>query len=97
MPKAYWIAHITVPNLDAYQPYRALVPDILAAYGGKFIVRAGTQTVVEGEIRARTVVIEFPSLQSATECYNSKEYQAAKKLRTNASTGDICIVEGWEG
>jgi uncharacterized protein (DUF1330 family) len=97
MPKAYWIAHITVPNLDAYQAYRAQVPAILATHGGKFLVRAGTQTVVEGEIRPRTVVIEFPSLQAATDCYNSKEYQAAKKLRANVSTGDICIVEGWEG
>jgi uncharacterized protein (DUF1330 family) len=97
MPKAYWIAHITVPNLDAYQPYRAKVPAIIEAYGGKFIVRAGAQTVVEGEVRPRTVVIEFPTLQAATDCYNSKEYQAAKALRINASTGDVCIVEGWAG
>ena len=96
MPKAYWIAHITVPNLDAYQPYRALVPAILESHGGKFLVRAGAQTIVEGAVRPRTVVIEFPSLQAATDCYNSKEYQAAKKLRAEVSTGDVCIVEGWE-
>lgn len=97
MPKAYWIAHITVPNLDAYQAYRAQVPAILAAYQGKFLIRGGTQSVVEGEVRPRSVIIEFPSLQAATDCYNSKEYQAAKKLRVNVSTGDVCIVEGWEG
>ena len=96
MPKGYWIAHITVPDLDKYQPYRAKIRAILEMFGGKFIVRAGTQTVVEGTVRPRTVVIEFPSLQAATDCYNSKEYQAAKKLRTGASTGDICIVEGWD-
>ncbi|MFN0194909.1 MAG: DUF1330 domain-containing protein [Aestuariivirga sp.] len=97
MPKGYWIAHITVDDIDAYQLYRAKVPDILARHGGRFLIRAGAQTVVEGAARPRTVVIEFPSLAAAQACYNSAEYQAAKALRTNASSGDICIVEGWDG
>jgi uncharacterized protein (DUF1330 family) len=97
MAKGYWVAHITVDNLDAYQAYRALVPGVLAAHGGKFMVRAGAQTVVEGNVRPRTVVIEFPSLRAATDCYNSDAYQAAKKLRTDVSSGDVCIVEGWDG
>jgi uncharacterized protein (DUF1330 family) len=96
MPKGYWIAHITVTDTDAYQNYRALVPGILAAHGGKFLVRGGTQDVVEGTARPRSVVIEFPTLQAAKDCYHSPEYQAAKALRTNASSGDCCIVEGWE-
>ncbi len=48
MPKGYWVAHITVTDMDAYQAYRSLVPAILAAHGGRFIVRAGAQNVVEG-------------------------------------------------
>jgi uncharacterized protein (DUF1330 family) len=97
MAKGYWIAHVTVEDMDAYQFYRARVPDILAKYGGSFVIRGGTQTVVEGDVRARTVVIEFPSFQAAQDCYHSAEYQAAKQLRTEASRGDICIVEGWDG
>jgi uncharacterized protein (DUF1330 family) len=96
MPKGYWLAHITVTDIEAYQAYRALVPGILAAHDGKFLVRAGAQEIVEGTARPRTVVIEFPSLAAARRCYESSEYQAAKALRINASSGDICIVEGWE-
>ena len=96
MPKGYWVAHITVNDMDAYQAYRSLVPAILAAHGGRFVVRAGAQTVVEGEARPRTVVVEFPSLAAAQACYDSAVYQAAKKLRTDASEGDIVVVEGWE-
>lgn len=96
MPKGYWVAHVTVDDMDAYQAYRAVVPGILAAHGGRFIVRAGAQSIVEGEARPRTVVIEFPSLAAAQACYDSPEYQTAKKLRTNASSGDIVVVEGWE-
>jgi uncharacterized protein (DUF1330 family) len=97
MPKAYWIAHITVSDMEAYQAYRVLVPGIIAAHGGHFIVRAGQQTIVEGTARPRTVVIGFPSLHAAQTCYDSPEYQAAKKLRLSASSGDVCIVEGWGG
>jgi uncharacterized protein (DUF1330 family) len=97
MPKGYWIVHITMTDAEAYQAYRNVVHGILAAHGGRFIIRGGNQTVVEGSVRPRTVVIEFPSLQAAQDCYNSPEYQAAKRLRTTASDGDLCIIEGWDG
>lgn len=97
MPKAYWVAHITVADFEAYDLYRAAVGAPLARFGGRFLVRAGAQTVVEGSIRARTVVIEFPSLQAATDCYYSPEYQAAITLRQSASEGDFSIIEGYDG
>jgi uncharacterized protein (DUF1330 family) len=97
MPKAYWIAHITVTDPAAYDLYRAAVAALFARFRAKILVRGGTQTVPEGTIRPRTVVIEFPTLQAATDCYNSTDYQAAIKLRQAASEGDICIIEGWEG
>jgi uncharacterized protein (DUF1330 family) len=96
MPKAYWIAHITVTDPAAYDLYRAANAAPLARFGAKFIVRGGAQTVVEGTMRARTVVIEFPDLKAAMDCYSSADYQAAMALRTGASEGDICIIEGWE-
>lgn len=96
MAKGYWIAHITVNDAAAYEVYRSLVPGILAAHDGTYLVRAGRQTIVEGTSRPRTVVIAFPSLEAAQACYNSAAYQAAKLLRLKASDGDISIVEGWD-
>jgi uncharacterized protein (DUF1330 family) len=97
MAKGYWIAHITVNDVEAYQAYRNVVHGILSAHGGRFIVRAGAQAVMEGTVRPRTVVIEFPSLQAAQGCYDSPAYQAAKALRVKASDGDFSIIEGWDG
>jgi uncharacterized protein (DUF1330 family) len=51
--------------------------------------------VVEGTIRPRTVVIEFPDLKAAQDCYHSPEYQAAKSKRDGVSLADLCIVEGY--
>lgn len=97
MPKAYWIAHVSVTDPQAYEKYRAANVAPFARFGAKFLVRAGAQTVVEGHLRPRTVVIEFPSLQAATDCYNAPDYRAAKALREVASEADICIIEGYEG
>ena len=97
MPKAYWIAHVDVRDPDTYARYREANAEPLARYGARFIIRGGAQTQMEGETRARTVVIEFPNLQAATDCFRSPEYQAAKAIRDQASTGDLIIVEGYEG
>ena len=42
-------------------------------------------------------VIEFPDYESARECYRSPEYGRAMAIRKTASTGDILIVEGYDG
>jgi uncharacterized protein (DUF1330 family) len=96
MPKAYWIAHVAVTDPKAYEAYRIAIQAPFARFGARFLVRGGQQDVVEGEMRPRTVVIEFPSLAAATDCYRSPEYQAAKALRKAASLADICIIEGWD-
>ena len=97
MPKAYWIAHVSISDPEAYEKYRTANATPFARFGARFLVRGAAQDVVEGIMRPRTVVIEFPSLDAATACYNSPEYRAAMALRTPASQADICIVEGWEG
>jgi uncharacterized protein (DUF1330 family) len=96
-PKGYWIGHVTVDDPQAYQAYRAANAAAFAKYDGKFLVRGGDQEVVEGTLRPRAVVIEFPSLQAAQDCYASPEYQAALALRQPVSIADLCIVEGWIG
>jgi uncharacterized protein (DUF1330 family) len=96
MKKGYWIAHIDVSDPAAYEAYRAANALPFAKYGARFLVRGGPQDQVEGQSRARTVVLEFPSLEAAQACYASPEYQAAKALRDPASTADTVIVEGWE-
>lgn len=97
MPKGYWIAHVDVRDPQAYEAYRAANAAPLAEHGGRFLVRGGPAEVREGSARARTVVIEFPSLEAARACYDSPGYQAALALRAPVSEADLVIVAGWEG
>lgn len=96
-PKGYWIGHVTVEDAQAYQAYREANAVAFTKYGGRFLVCGGPQEVVEGDLRPRAVVIEFPSLEAAHACYLSPEYQHALSLRTPVSTADLAIVEGWVG
>ena len=92
--KAYWIAHVTVTDAEAYKGYQALAPAAFARFGGQFLARGGEAQVMEGPELARHVVIEFPSLQAARDCYNSAEYTAARAARDGAATVHLTIVEG---
>jgi uncharacterized protein (DUF1330 family) len=94
MPKAYWIAHVTVSNPDQYKFYAEAAPEAFKKYGATILARGGKHEQVEGQGRPRNVVIEFPSLQAAIDCYNSPEYQSAKAKRKGAGDADIVLVEG---
>ena len=62
MTKGYWIARVDVKNEEGYRPYVAANPAIFKKFGGRFLVRGGKFDAVEGDSRARNVVIEFPRL-----------------------------------
>lgn len=97
MTKGYWVAHVDVHDPEAYKAYVAANAAPFAKYGARFLVRGGAAEVVEGAMRSRTVVIEFPTPEAARACYHSPEYQAAKALRAPAAAGDLVIIEGHDG
>ncbi len=95
MPKGYWIAHVHVTDPGEYGKY---VEGALAAFrkhGAVFLARGGAHHEVEDALgRERHVVIEFPSLQAALDCYNSPEYQSARNYRAEAGIATLVLVEG---
>ncbi|HWE46258.1 MAG TPA: DUF1330 domain-containing protein [Caulobacteraceae bacterium] len=96
--KGYVVAMVEVNDPAAYEAYRSRTADVIAQYGGRFIVRGGQVEVREGEFRRnRLVVLEFPSLDAARTFYDSPEYQAILPLRTRAAEADLLLVEGWDG
>jgi uncharacterized protein (DUF1330 family) len=96
MPKGYWIAHVDVRDAERYKDYVSTAKPAFERYGARFLARGGAHEVLEGKGRARNVVIEFPSLQAARDCYNSAEYQAAKAIRQSVADADMVIVEAFE-
>ncbi len=90
---AFWIAHVTVTDEEAYAKYAALATQAIAAHGGTFLARGGTAIQKEGRAHARNVVATFPSLDAANDCYESKIYQEALSHAKDASERDLVLVE----
>lgn len=96
MRKGYWIALVDVNDVEGYMGYVAANKAVFDKFGGRFIIRNGQKELMEGKMRSRVVVLEFPSYQSALDCYRSPEYQHAKTLRAPNSDADIVVIEGYE-
>lgn len=94
MAKAYWIARVDVRDLERYKDYVAAGKLAFDKYGANFLARGGAITELEGQSRTRNVVIEFPSMQHAVDCYNSPEYQIAAKIRQEIADAEMVVVEG---
>lgn len=94
MPKGYWIARVDIRDAQRYPDYVAAAKPAFEKYGAKFLARGGAYQKLEGQVRARNVVIEFPSLQAAVDCYNSPEYQIAAAIRQEAADAEMVVVEG---
>ncbi|HKD46613.1 MAG TPA: DUF1330 domain-containing protein [Rhizomicrobium sp.] len=94
MGKGYWIARIDVKDPETYKSYVTTATPAYQKYGAKFLVRGGKCEAVEGPGRARNVIIEFESYETAMACFRSPEYQAAADFRRKASVGEILVVEG---
>ena len=96
MTKAYLIGQITVTNPESYAVYSSQVPQTIEAFGGKYLVRGGHATQVEGKAQGdRNVVIEFPSREVAEAWYASDAYQAIIQHRTDNATGALTLVDGY--
>lgn len=96
MPKAYWIAHVTVTDPDPYALYAEGATAVFASHGAKILARGGRVETLEGCHAPRNVVIEFDTMEAALACYHSAEYQAAKAHREGAGEAQIMILEGAE-
>ena len=97
MTRGYWIVRVDVHDAEKYKAYVAANAAAFRKFGARFLARGGTCEAPEGSSRARNVVIEFPSYQAALDCWRSPEYQEALQLRLPVATGDLVIVEGYDG
>lgn len=94
MNKGYWLVRADITDFEKFKEYASRTPAVIEKFGGRFLARAGTYEVVEGNSRTRNSVIEFPSYDSALACWNSAEYQHTKTYRIGGAELDIVIVEG---
>jgi uncharacterized protein (DUF1330 family) len=91
----YVVAEVEVNDLDAFQKYAAAVPGTLAPFNGKYVIRAGKISPVEGDApKQRFIVIGFDSVEMAKAWEDSPAYEAIKPIRHASAKSRIFIIEG---
>jgi len=93
--KAYLIVTLTVHDEAMFAEYRKQVGDTAKPFGGQFLAAGGKATVLEGQWEhPRTVIIEFPTRESAEAWYKSPDYQKIIDLRLKSTSGSLVILDG---
>ncbi len=92
--KGYWIARVDVSDSESYGEYAKLASQAIEEFGGKFLARGGQFISKEGVNRQRNVIVEFPSLEIADNCYNSATYKRALGIAKKSAVREFIILEG---
>ena len=99
MAKGYWINQSDIADEAQHAVYATAVAEYLGRLGAKTLVKSepgSRREAVEGSVRSRQLVQEFADCESALAAYQSEEYQEIEKLRRDAATIDLVIVEGFD-
>ena len=92
---AYVISEVEVRDAAGFEAYRTIAARAIAQYGGRYLVRGGAASVVEGGPLPKTIiVVEFPTMERLREWYASSEYAEALKVRQTALDRRLIFVEG---
>jgi uncharacterized protein (DUF1330 family) len=93
--KAYCIVHEVIGDPETFEKYRSQVLSTIEAHEGRFIVRGGAFTTLEGEMPYdRIAMLEFPSRAAAEGWYHSPDYQRILPLRTQSGRSQFILVDG---
>lgn len=92
---AYIYADVEVTDPAAYETYRQQVPALIAAHGGRYLVRGGAVEVLEGDrVPRRQVILEFPDMAHLKAFYTSPQYRTLIAIRKGASVSSLLAIEG---
>jgi uncharacterized protein (DUF1330 family) len=92
---AYLIAHVDITDPQLYEEYRLKVPAVIAAYGGRYLIRGAPQARLEGDGALRRVaVLEFPTMAQLQAWYESAEYRPLIALRQRSARSTLYAFEG---
>ena len=92
---AYLISEVDVHDAAGFESYRTIAAKAIAQYGGRYLVRGGAASLMEGEPAPKNIIVaEFPSMERLREWYASPEYAEALKFRRTALDRRLIFIEG---
>jgi uncharacterized protein (DUF1330 family) len=91
--KAFAIGAHRIRDAEAFKPYIARVPDVIAPYGCRYIARGGAVTPLCGAFAPdRLVLMEFPSADDIAAFYFSDAYAPLLRIRLTATEPRFVVL-----
>ena len=92
---AYWIGEHVITDEASFADYLRQAVPLIERFGGRYLTRAGSHAVLEGDWHPnRVAVIAFPDMAALQAFYRSPEYQPLIALRQRAATDVIITIDG---
>jgi uncharacterized protein (DUF1330 family) len=97
----YMVAEVKKKDKQKYNKYIGALTDIIATYGGRYLVRGGRVTPLfrgrelERRHPDKVLIIEFQSAADHRRCFTSPEYQAIIPLREAGAEIRAVLLEGY--
>lgn len=88
------IAIQKITDAEAYKPLPEKGQAAAEAAGGRYLIRTGKITGLDGTPPVRLALIEFDSLEKAQVWYNSAAQKEADVIRAKSTDSLAFIVEG---
>jgi uncharacterized protein (DUF1330 family) len=89
---AYYLSEFEVTDAEGIRPYSAAVESTFQPYGGRYVVRGGKVTSLEGAPTQRIIMIAFPTMERAQAWYDSEAYRALRPIRQRSATSRVFIL-----
>jgi uncharacterized protein (DUF1330 family) len=90
----YILMHAEVTDPDEYEHFKTAAAEAIEDHGGKYLVRGGVSTSLEGDFGSRVILVEFPSYDDALVFYHSEAYQAARDIRLRSAKASVLVMDG---
>jgi uncharacterized protein (DUF1330 family) len=91
---AFLIVDVSFRDPEGAAEYRQRVPACVARHGGRFVVRGGAPTTLEGEWTPSWVtIVEFPSRADLMRWYESDDYRPLRNIRQRCASSRIVVVD----
>jgi len=95
MAKGYLVVtYRAINDQDKWSAYAKLAGPAIQKAGGRFIVRGMPAKTYEKGMSQSVVIVEFESVQKASEAHESPDYQVALRALGNGADRDMRLVEG---
>lgn len=92
---AYVVADFQLADPVGIKPYGEQVEATFQPFGGRFLIRGGKASPLEGELlQGRLIVIAFDNAERARAWYDSPAYRKLREIRHRSGTTRMAIVEG---